>query len=432
MSASHVQSVLELVRDDRVHRRVYRDPDIFEQEMTNIFGRSWLFVAHESQVPELGDFLTLTLARQPVVLARHKDGTIQVLYNRCGHRGAVVCNEKKGNTKSFRCCYHGWTFATDGALVGVPLRTGYPATLDLKDPALGMVKLPRVSSYKGFIFASLSETGPDLESFLGPIKAKIDDIVALSPTGALKVTGGVHKYMFRGNWKLQIENLNDNYHPFFSHASTLAADGKQFARRSGEAAGPQMVQAGRPNDVVEERRLRGLPYGHSFSGSIPFGGERNGVGFDEYRRLLNEAHGEARAEAVLNPDWHNTIIYPNVCVQSAAQHIRVINPIAVDLTEVYVYPILLGGVPDEINETVVRYLNLTHSAASLIQTDDLEAFERIQSGVRTQGFDWLVFARGHDKEVEEPDGGISGAGTSELPMRNQYRAWVNYMAEAGA
>lgn len=418
----------DLVREDRVHRSLYRDPAIFELEMSRLFGRAWLFAGHESQIPEPGDFLTLTLARQPVVLVRHRDRTVRILFNRCGHRGAVVCGEAKGSTSAFRCCYHGWTFATDGALIGVPLRKGYPADFDLQDPELGMVQVPRVASYRGFVFASLSSAGPDLETFLGPTKQQIDDLIDLSPTGELLVTGGVHRYEFQGNWKLQIENLNDMYHPFFSHASTLAPDGRQFKRRSGDQEGPQMTTSGgRPNAAVDDRILRGFPYGHSFSGNIPFSGDRSGAAFAQYRAGLTARLGETRTREVLDPDWHNLIVYPSLCLQSAAQHIRIINPVAVDRTEISVYPILLGGAPDEINRSVIRHLNLTHSAASLIQTDDLEAFARIQDGLKTDGADWLIFARGIDKDLHENDGSWTGTGTGELPVRNQYQAWLEYL-----
>lgn len=419
-----------LVRQDRVHRSIYQDPAIFALEQRQLFGKAWLYIGHESQIPNPGDFVTLKLGTQPVVFVRHRDGTVHVLYNRCGHRGAVVCNEPKGNAASFQCCYHGWTFATDGALVGVPQRKGYAADIDLRDPSLGMVRLPRVASYRGFVFASRSADGPDLDSFLGPVRKSIDDIIALSPDEEIAVVGGVHKYEFRGNWKHQIENLNDMYHPFFSHASTVEKDGRQFQRRSGDTEGAQLGgQSGGPNAVFEKIPLRGFGFGHSLCGAMPFNGERGGPVFEEYRRRLTARHGEERTREILTVDWHNTIIYPNLCLQSAAQHIRVINPVAVDRTEVYVYPILLKGVPDQINHDVIRYLNVTHAAASLIQTDDLEAFERIQSGIETDGADWLVLARGADKDVKEADGSWSGIGTSELPMRNQYRAWTHYLSE---
>ena len=434
LRATFAGDVRELVQPDRVHRSVYLDQEIFELEMSTLFEQSWLYVGHESQIPNPGDFVTLTLARKPVVLTRHRDGVVHVLFNRCGHRGAVVTNEAKGNTKVFRCSYHGWSFTTDGALAGVPMRQGYRDCVDLKDPQLGMVQLPRVGSYQGFVFASFAENGVPLEQFLGPLKKQIDDLAALSPEGELLVTGGVHRYVFRGNWKHQIENLNDMYHPFFSHASTIREDGKQFKRRSGDEEGPQVGtdSGSSPAKIFDTIPLWSFPHGHSYSGNMPFSDKRSGVEFDRYRALLLARHGTDKVDSVLNPDWHNIVIYPNLCLQSAAQHIRVINPVAVDRTEVYVFPILLKGAPDQLNRDVIKYLNTTHSAASMIQTDDLEAFRRIQVGLEADGFEWSVFARGIAQDRDLGDGVGNGAEASELPVRNQYKAWLQYLTKENA
>jgi phenylpropionate dioxygenase-like ring-hydroxylating dioxygenase large terminal subunit len=297
-----------------------------------------------------------------------------------------------------------------------------------------MVRLPRVASYQGFVFASFASEGVPLDDFLGPVKKQINDLAALSPVGELMVTGGVHKYVFRGNWKHQLENLNDMYHPFFSHASTVREDGKQFRRRAGEEDGPQVGSdtGNNPSKLFDAIPLWGFPHGHSCSGNMPFSEKRSGADFEQYRQQLIARHGAEKAEVVLSPDWHNTIIYPNLCLQSAAQHIRVINPVAVDHTEVYVFPILLKGVPEKINRDVIRYLNVTHSAASLIQTDDLEAFRRIQVGLEADGFEWSVFARGIAQQEEMADGVVHGTAASELPVRNQYKAWINYLTKEAA
>lgn len=106
-------------------------------------------------------------------------------------------------------------------------------------------------------------------------------------------------------------------------------------------------------------------------------------------------------------------------------------PISVDKTEVNVYPILLKGAPREYNQQVIRYLNITHAAASLIQTDDLEAFRRVSAGLRTQGADWVMLSRYFGRDRATEDGrGEQGMGTSELEMRNQYKAWLAYMAQS--
>ena len=418
-----------LVKPDRVHRRLYQDPEIFELEMERIFGRAWLYVGHESQVPEKGDFITIDLARQPVVMVRDRaDGEVHVLYNRCGHRGAVVCNQPCGNVRLFRCCYHGWSFKTSGKLAAVPLEAGYGEDFDKTDPQFGMVPLPRVANYGGFIFASLSDSGPDLKTYLGPMLRTIDDILNLAPDGEVQVSGGVHRYVFDGNWKAQVENINDLYHPPFSHASTTKEDGRQF-QRQGSNTGAQLTdEDGNPISFWDETGIRAFDNGHGYCGKLPDSGSGSGPVFEAYLKALEGRHGPERAKEVLDVPWHNAIFYPNLCIQSMAQHIRVIRPISVDRTEVNVYPILLKGAPQEYNQQIIRYLNITHAPASLIQTDDLEAFRRIQSGLKTQGAEWVMLARYFGKDVPT-DEGQKGMGTSELEMRNQYKAWANYMTQ---
>ena len=115
-----------LVQDEQVHRDVYEDPCIFDLEMERIFGRSWVYVGHQSQVPNPGDFFCTRIGRQPIVMARHTDGEIYVLYNRCAHRGVKVVNEECGSANRFMCMYHGWTYDTNGDLDFVTQPEGYP------------------------------------------------------------------------------------------------------------------------------------------------------------------------------------------------------------------------------------------------------------------------------------------------------------------
>ena len=156
-------TIRELVQPDRIHRSLYLDPQLFELEMQRIFGRAWIYVGHDSQVAKPGDYLATTIGRQPVVMSRHTDGTVHVVYNRCGHRGAKVVGNREGNVKFFRCCYHGWTYKTDGSLHSVPLRNGYEGTgFTPGDPRFSMMPVARVENYRGFVFASLAAEGPDL------------------------------------------------------------------------------------------------------------------------------------------------------------------------------------------------------------------------------------------------------------------------------
>ncbi len=424
------EAIKKLVHRDRIHRSVYLDPEIFALEMERIFGSTWVYVGHDSLVPKPGDYITTRIGTQPVVMTRHTDGQIYVIYNSCGHRGAIVCNAERGNTELFRCCYHGWTFKTNGDLDAVAMPRGYGKQFNLSDPSLGMGRLPRVGVYRGFVFASLSSEGPSLEEHLGRARDSIDELVNRAPEGAIDLSGGVHKYMFRGNWKLQLENTVDMYHVPFSHESTIRRTGRQFGRRAGQDSGSAISDRGSAAQRWEQRVAWGArSTGHSYAGHQPVAEETpNDPVYAAYVRALEARHGPERTRAILQPKRHNTAFYPNMTLQALNQHVRVIVPVAVDRTEVHVYPIMLKGAPEQMNRDFVRHLNLTHSAASLIQTDDLECFHRCQSGLIARSSDWVWFARGIDTDQEDEHGDCVNRGTVEVQQRAQYAAWLRLMS----
>lgn len=420
-----------LVRTDRVHRSIYSDPDIFRTEMKRIFSNGWVFVGHDSQTPDVGDFITTMVGLQPVIMVRHTDGNVYVIFNSCGHRGAIVCNEERGNTQLFQCAYHAWTFKTNGDLDAVAMPKGYGKSFDLSNPSLGMRRLPRLGIYGGFVFVSLADSGPDLVSWLGGAKSSIDEILARAPEGEIELTGGVHPYVYRGNWKLQLENVVDMYHVPFSHESTVSRSGKQFGRRPGEKSASEISSKGRAAVRWEERIAWGAgKAGHSYTGHQPVAETLpDDPVFQEYFAALERRHGTTRAREVLQPSRHNTVFFPNLTLQALNQHVRVVYPIAVDRTEVRVYPIKFKGAPEEMNNGFVRHLNLTHSAASLIQTDDLECFRRCQVGGQADNSEWVWFARGLETDRQDDHGDIINHGTVETPQRALYKAWSALMSE---
>jgi benzoate/toluate 1,2-dioxygenase subunit alpha len=415
-----------LVRDDRVHRSIYTDPQIFELEMEKIFSRVWIYVGHESQIPNPGDFHCTSVARQPIVMTRHLDGKVHVLFNRCGHRGAKVLNEESGNARVFTCMYHGWSFRPNGELAGVPMRRDFPAET-LIDPQFGMVHLPRVESYRGFVFASLNAEVMPLRDFLGEAIRGIDELVDRAPEGDIEFWAGCHRYEYRGNWKLQFENMADMYHPAAAHASTVGPDGRQFKRRSGGKGGDAPFFAENGEAIVAQTGVRGFRNGHSSEASL-FREEQSGGVWDEYRGLLVAKHGEERTREILRNRRHSMTIFPSVDILIAQTSVRVIRPVAVDRTEVQVYPVRLKGAPAQISIDVIKFVNITHAAASFIQSDDLEAFERSSQGFAASGTDWVLVARGLGSEVDEGNGVAFGDRSSEVGQRAQHYAWRDLMS----
>ncbi len=426
-----------LVQADRVHRSVYTDPAVFDEEMARIFGFVWLYVGHESQVPRAGDYVTAWMGREPVILIRHQDGLLHVLSNRCPHRGAMIVTEERGSSgELLRCPYHGWTFRTNGELLLAPMRDAYAGRYDLSDRAcFGMRRVTRVATHRGFVFASLAPEGaplPDLLTYLGATAACIDLIVDRSPEGEVDVSGGVHRYRVRANWKQQLENVNDAYHANFAHACSTDDRNRQFKRRYGDSTGPYMDDAERQSKW-DSMTVTALDWGSSYIGAMPFNHkDRAGPLVEAHRAALRERHPPERVEAIMEERFHNATVYPSVVFQLASSHVRVLRPVAADCTEIRVYPIRLKGAPEEINRQLVRYLNITHAAASLIQTDDVEMFRRVQAGLASEGLDWVWFNRYMGDESEHNGVRRSRAGTSELGMRNQYRSWLRYMDAAPA
>src|SRR5437870_783734 len=161
------EEIRALVRPGRVHRRIYSDPDIFNLELERIFGSAWIYVGHESQIKAPGDFVATRIGRKPLLLVRDAEGRIQLLHNQCAHRGSMVVASEAGHSPELRCCYHGWTYHLDGRLKVAPLLHGYPPHFDPKSPEFAMRRVPRVASYRGFVFGSLANQGASLEDFLG-------------------------------------------------------------------------------------------------------------------------------------------------------------------------------------------------------------------------------------------------------------------------
>ena len=436
---THSQDFAELIKPGRVHRKLYTDPGIFELEMQRIFGRAWVYIGHESQVKNPGDYFATQIGRRPILLVRAEDGSLHVIHNQCAHRGAMVVATEKGNAPEFTCCYHGWTYHLDGKIKGVPLNHGYPQDFDARNPKVAMLPVARVKSHRGFVFATEAAEGPSLEDALGHIITSIDDMIDRAPEGELDASGGVFKHAYDANWKVYFENLCDAAHPIFAHRSSIEAAQAQsddaHSDGSGEIAIRQMRQNGAPYSFWETQvGIWTYPNGHSYLGDYHDDSKLvaalNDPVFREYLDALEKHKGKAEAKRILEVRRWNSNIYPNVSLMSQFQQLRVVQPISVNRTIVYTYNFRMKGAPEQMFRNTIAFANIVNGTGSLVLTDDLEIYNRIDMGLHSEGAEWLQIGRGYQSDQPDEHGGRRGINsTSEVYIRNMWDAWRGYMSQ---
>jgi phenylpropionate dioxygenase-like ring-hydroxylating dioxygenase large terminal subunit len=427
----NVEAVRDLVRETEVHRDVYIDQDVFQLEMEHLFANTWAYVGHDSQVPNAGDYFGTTIGTQPVLMVRHTDKSVHVLHNRCPHKGTRITTETCGNTgKFFRCPYHAWSFKTDGSLLAIPLRKGYENTgVETSHAGAGMSPVRHVRNYRGFVFAKLTDHGPDFDTFFGESLSSIDNMVDRSPVGKLEVAGGVLRYMHNCNWKMLVENQTDTCHPMVAHESSAGTAVNVWKNAPPGSKKPMAVEIYAPfmapYEFFEGMGIRVWPNGHGHTGvSHSIHSDYSAV--PGYFEMMVEAYGEVRAKAILDENRHNTVYFPNVMIKGPIQLLRVFKPIAADKTLVESWTFRLVGAPDMLLERTVMYNRLINAPTSVVGHDDLEMYERAQEGLHVDANQWVNLQRLYSSD-EEPDVTAVTNGTTEWQMRNQFRAWKKYM-----
>jgi phenylpropionate dioxygenase-like ring-hydroxylating dioxygenase large terminal subunit len=428
-------NVRQLVEPDRVHRTVYTDQQIFDRELTQIFERIWVYCGHQSQVPQPGDYHAFAIGRQPMFMVRGKDGQIHVLHNRCPHRGVQLVGNQRGNVGgALVCSYHAWSFQLDGKFRSTPLPHGYDGTrVGPDNPDCSVKRAARVDSYRGFVFASLSPAGPSLLEFLGEAKVAFDDMCDRSPVGEVEVVPICHRVIQQSNWKFFMENQLDALHPSVTHQSTGVAAGrieKVIKEQTGKAPLYYHYLSAFASKFEQWDAVQTInfPRGHgilkAYMGLRPQDPDTRA-----HEAMLVEAYGPDRTEEYLSRGIHHVLVYPYLSVQSPLQQLRCLRPISPSKTLSEIWHFRLKGAPEAIYRRSLWYYNLVNSPATMVNADDLENWTKGQWGLESDGGDWVSFHRDYGGDSEQNGVIYSNHGTSEAVMRNQFRAWVQYMAD---
>lgn len=409
----------DFVKDDRVHKSLYSDKEIFDREMDQIFGRTWVWLAHDSEISGKGEFKTATIGKHPVIIVRDRKGQVHVLLNRCRHRGATVCEGNFGKTNAFTCPYHGWGYGLDGSLRALPKPEEYEDILDKSE--FGLVSL-RWEAYQGMIFATLDDSIEPLEQFLGGAKKWID--LFMKQGGGYPVkTLGDQRFRFPGNWKIQLENTTDAYHFPIVHKSFLSSidpqsaqifdflDGDGFVEDLGNGHGvmvmiPELVDLEDDLDKPVPPRFADLAKELSAEGHSD----------EQVKRLVRAVGGGG----------FNLNLFPNISFSMA--FFRNLVPISVNETEIHHIAIGGDGAPDAYNQRRMRLHEHFQGPMGFGTPDDGEAWERVQRGAQAGTDGWIMVNRGMGKMRQSPDDNPQGAVCSETGMRAAYQQYKKQMS----
>ncbi len=424
----------ELVQDDRVHRLLYTDPAIFQEEMTKIFGGVWVYLAHESQIPDNNDYVTTRLGLRPIIVTRDSNGKFRALFNRCTHRGTTVCRLGKGSAKTFQCPYHGWTFLNTGKLSGVPWPDGYAC--DFSDSKFNLAQVPHVESYRGFIFGSLNKNALPLVDYLGPITKPIDEWLDRHPGGKL-ILSEANRMKYKGNWKLAYDNSADGYHVIFSHRSLLAMEnrmevdkkkGMSFYKNSPDQAPMYVKYMGHGHHFKDKR-----PNVDNYPGAL-WDIEAHHPGKEHYEEKLRAKFGDKAGYALdlAASEPVNINVFPNLLI--LGNHIQVLQPLSVDETNSTWYGTAVvdeagdfDGALEDINALRMR---TQEAFPNFGEVDDMTNFEQIQVGLGAVEDEWIYMHRGMDipgRIQFNSDGTITAPATDEVFMREYMKEYKRLM-----
>lgn len=398
----------------KVHRSTLTSDEVLQEERRKIFSRCWLYLGHESEVAEPGDFVTRTLARRPLIFTRDESGNVRALINSCPHRGAVVCRESQGRAKRHTCFYHGWTFKNDGDLLTLPDEDAYSDIFDKNK--MGMTEVPRLDNYRGFWFVCFNSEVESLKSYLAGATEYLDVVADHGPNG-MEIVGGAQNYSIRANWKLLVENSADGYHAMTTHATYLVFLKDLGTDLSGGFEGVAH-DLGNGHGVVEYS----APWGRPVARWEPLWGEAAKEDLAGLRAELDERVGVARAERIAMRD-RNLVIFPNLIINDImAITVRTFDPVEPDYMNISAWALAPKDEAAHLRERRLDSFLTFLGPGGYATPDDNEALEMCQAGFgAVEELQWNDLSRGYGREIPKT--------VDELQMQGFWRHWNALMTQ---
>lgn len=409
-----------LVSDDACHiqRRVFTSAEIYQWEKDYIFGRRWLYLCHESQLTQPGDFLTTYMCETPVIVARGEDHKIHVSVNSCSHRGLPVCRADHGNAKRFVCPYHSWAYTVEGVLHTVPQEKKISTPVDKS--CLGLKQVPRVESYGGLVFGSFNTEIESLEDYLGDMRFYLDCMFDRYH-GGIEVVGTAHKWRVQANWKLPVENqLGDVGHGPYLHGSLLKGTpqveeletyGLNVVPKQGHGLALRLF----PADAPVETRMWGS------DGMAHMDKEVHQYLVEKHREVeerLGKVRGRIKALTYG--------VYPNFSFLWGNNTIRMSHPRGPSQVDYWSWWVVEKNAPDHIKRKLRDNYTFFFGPGGILEQEDAEAWSEQYKGSRIDFMDDTpyYYGLGAGEEKSHPEiPGLTGSCFNELYAREFYKKW---------
>ncbi len=423
-------NVHELVNEDAslISRRAWSDPAVYELEKRGIFGKAWLFLGHESQIPNPGDFVQAFMCETPVILARGEDSGIYASINSCTHRGLPVCRAGHGNAKRFVCPYHNWSYKVSGELVAIPQERQVERKPDKSQ--LGLKQVPRVESWNGMIFGSFDANIIPLEDYLGDMRFYLDAFFARFPQG-IEFVGAPHRWVINANWKLPMENqLGDVNHGPFLHASIISQETQDEIEATGYSVVIEPGHGATFRLMPEDAPVENVAWGfESITGQT--GGEELQDYLREIQARANERVGPVRARM----KGLTYGVYPNLSFLWSNASFKVSHPRGPGKVEYWSWSVVPADAPDHLKKLLRTNYTSFFGPGGMIEQEDSESWMQQFLGANIDFADdrplYYGLGMGEEKEHPELPGLVSGT-ANEYYARAFFQRWRDALAAVEA
>jgi phenylpropionate dioxygenase-like ring-hydroxylating dioxygenase large terminal subunit len=429
--AVQTYSVIDL-EAGTLDRSIFSNPDVYQQELEQIFGRAWLFIGHESLIPNPNDFFLTYMGEDPVILTRDAKGEVHAFLNMCRHRGNRIVRADDGNAKNFMCAYHGWTYSNDGRLVSVPgLQEAYYGELDVDN--LGLVPVAYLDIYAGFVFATWAEDAPTLEAYLGDFRWYMDTTFNRRDNGLELV--GPDKWIIPANWKNPADNfVGDNYHAPISHRSATLALQQYRPRGAGQQQGGKPYESRPGSNQVNPANGHGCSV-NQFESEEDF--LKRNLQFQqdsmvrEYEQsLYPEVKRRLGDRAWKVRQGHNTV-FPNMSWLTGSRPVRIWHPRGPGKTEVWAFWAVDKDAPEEIKRRMRVSGMQTFGPSGLFEQDDMDnwrnAGEAGRSAIARKHLQNLSMGIKHETANPDLPGRSIPLNFGEINQRAMYSWWQEFM-----